>query len=139
MKLIKRLGKKIWVKFQISMRDGILSKKTENIDSYEQKAMSIFRKMLRHPESKFTMAPVSGKKYIVNKPLGIFIMIDDSFLEITNHIYHYEIKLRYNNAIRLIKLFNSRVEEDAISYEKEIKSNIQMSLDTILTKVTPKK
>lgn len=137
---MKRLFKKIKIKFLKSLRDGVLpNKKINDVDSYEQKAMSIFRKMLRHNESKFTIAPVSGKKYIVNKPLGIFIMIDDSFLEITNHIYHYEIKLQYINATKLIKLFNSRVEEDAISYEKEIKSNIQMSLDTILTKVSTKK
>ena len=108
---MKRLFKKIKIKFLKSLRDGVLpNKKINDVDSYEQKAMSIFRKMLRHNESKFTIAPVSGKKYIVNKPLGIFIMIDDSFLEITNHIYHYEIKLQYINATKLIKLFNSLID-----------------------------
>lgn len=136
---MKKLFKKIVLKYKKTIRDGMFAPKINKEDNYEQKAMSIFRKMLRHPESKFTIAPVSGKRYIVNKPLGIFILIDDSFLEITNHIYHYELKLKYNNAVRLIKLFNSRVEEDAISYEKEIKSNIQMSLDTILNKVSSTK
>jgi len=121
------------------MRDGLNQRKPDDLTSYEQKATSIFRKMLRHELSKFTIAPLSGKKYIVNQDLGIFIVIDDSFLEITNHIYHYEIKLQYSNSTKLHKLFNTRVEEDALSYEKEIKSNIKMSLDTILTKVSTKR
>jgi hypothetical protein len=121
------------------MRDGLNQKKPDDITSYEQKATSIFRKMLRHQSSKCTIAPLSGRKYIVNQELGIFIMIEDSFLEITNHIYHYEIKLQYSNSTKLHKLFNTRVEEDALSYEQEIKSNIKMSLDTILTKVSSKK
>jgi hypothetical protein len=135
---MKRLFKNIQVKYLKFMRDGLNQKKTDDLTSYEQKAMSIFRKMLRHKDSKFTIAPLSGKKYIVNQELGIFIMIEDSFLEITNHIYHYEIKLQYSSSTKLHKLFNTRVEEDAISYEKEIKSNIKMSLDTILTKVSTK-
>lgn len=136
---MKRILKKIYIKYLKLMRDGLNQKKPDDLVSYEQKAISIFRKMLRHKESKFTIAPLSGRKYIVNQELGIFIMIEDSFLEITNHIYHYEIKLQYNSSTKLHKLFNKRVEEDAVLYEKEIKSNIQMSLDTILTKVTPKK
>ncbi len=136
---MKRLFKKIRIKYLKFMRDGFTQKKPDDLTSYEQKASSIFRKMLRHESSKFTIAPLSGRKYIVNQPLGIFIMIEDSYLEITNHIYHYEIKLQYSNATKLNKLFNTRVEEDAISYEQEIKSNIKMSLDTILQKVSSKK
>lgn len=136
---MKRLLKKINIKYLKLMRDGFNRRKPDELTSYEQKATSIFRKMLRHESSKFTIAPLSGKKYIVNQDLGIFIMIDDSFLEITNHIYHYEIKLQYINSTKLHKLFNTRVEEDALSYEKEIKSNIKMSLDTILTKVSTKR
>ena len=136
---MKRLFKKIHIKYLKLMRDGFNRRKPDDLTSYEQKATSIFRKMLRHELSKFTIAPLSGKKYIVNQDLGIFIVIDDSFLEITNHIYHYEIKLQYSNSTKLHKLFNTRVEEDALSYEKEIKSNIKMSLDTILTKVSTKR
>lgn len=136
---MKRLFKKIHIKYLKLMRDGLNQRKPDDLTSYEQKATSIFRKMLRHQSSKFTIAPLSGKKYIVNQDLGIFIVIDDSFLEITNHIYHYEIKLQYSNSTKLHKLFNTRVEEDALSYEKEIKSNIKMSLDTILTKVSTKR
>lgn len=136
---MKRIFKKIYIKYLKLIRDGFNQKKPDDLTSYEQKATSIFRKMLRHESSKFTIAPLSGKKYIVNQDLGIFIVIDDSFLEITNHIYHYEIKLQYSNSTKLHKLFNTRVEEDALSYEKEIKSNIKMSLDTILTKVSTKR
>lgn len=136
---MKRIFKKIYIKYLKLIRDGFNQKKPDDLTSYEQKATSIFRKMLRHESSKFTIAPLSGRKYIVNQDLGIFIMIEDSFLEITNHIYHYEIKLQYSNSTKLHKLFNTRVEEDALSYEKEIKSNIKMSLDTILKKASTKK
>jgi hypothetical protein len=98
--------------------------------------MGICRKLIHHEGSKFTIAPLSQKRYIVNKTLGLFIIIDYNKLEITNHIYHYVIHLNNNDASRIIKSFNDKVENERIEYETEIKSNIQNTLNTILDKIT---
>ena len=76
-----------------------------------------------------------GKKYIVNKKLGIFVILDYCNLEITNHVYHYEMKLTHTDASKLAKIFNDKVESDALSYENEIRENIQSSLNILLQKV----
>jgi hypothetical protein len=41
-----------------------------------------------------------------------------------------------NDASRIIKSFNDKVENERIEYETEIKSNIQNTLNTILDKIT---
>ena len=69
------------------------------------------------------------------KKLGVFIILDDTRLEITNHVYHYEMTLSKSEALKLRKMFNDRVESDTISYENEIKSNINTSLSNLLEKL----
>jgi hypothetical protein len=36
---------------------------------------------------------MSQKRFIVNEKLNIFIIIDYGRVEITNHIFHYDVKL----------------------------------------------
>lgn len=117
------------------MRKRHLIKTYREENSYEQKACAIFRKLIRGNNSKFTIAPVSEKRYIVNNKLGVFVILDDTRLEITNHIYHYEMNLSVEDALKLRKMFNDRVESDTISYESQIKSNINTSLNNILEKL----
>jgi len=78
---------------------------------------------------------LSEKRYIVNKKLGVFIILDDTKLEITNHVYHYELKLPYPDALKLKKLFNDKLEKDTQEYESEIRANIQSSLNVLLDKI----
>lgn len=132
---LKTFFKRSYAKFQISMRDKHLITSYREEKSYEQKACAIFRKLIRGNDSKFTIAPVSEKRYIVNKKLGVFIILDDTRLEITNHVYHYEMTLSRTEALKLRKMFNDRVENDTISYENEIKSNINTSLSNLLEKL----
>ena len=135
MRFIRRFFKRSYAKFQISVRDKHIIRTYREEKSYEQKACAIFRKLIRGNDSKFTIAPVSEKRYIVNKKLGVFIILDDARLEITNHVYHYEMTLPREEALKLRKMFNDRVESDTISYENEIKSNINTSLSNLLEKL----
>ena len=135
MGFIRRFIKRKNAKFKIFMRKRHLIKTYREENSYEQKACAIFRKLIRGNNSKFTIAPVSEKRYIVNNKLGVFVILDDTRLEITNHIYHYEMNLSVEDALKLRKMFNDRVESDTISYESQIKSNINTSLNNILEKL----
>lgn len=135
MGFIRRFIKRKNAKFKIFMRKRHLIKTYREENFYEQKACAIFRKLIRGNNSKFTIAPVSEKRYIVNNKLGVFVILDDTRLEITNHIYHYEMNLSAEDALKLRKMFNDRVESDTISYENQIKSNINTSLNNILEKL----
>lgn len=72
---MKRLFKKFYIKYLKFMRDGFKQKKSDDLTSYEQKATSIFRKMLRHQQSKFTIPPLFRKK-IYSKPRIRYIHYD---------------------------------------------------------------
>lgn len=134
-KFLKRFLKRRYVKFQLSLRRVKIAQPHRDEHVLEQQVCAIFRKLLKNKDSKFTIAPVSGKKYIVNKRLGIFVILDYCNLEITNHVYHYEMKLTHTDASKLAKIFNDKVESDALSYENEIRENIQSSLNILLQKV----
>ena len=133
---IKRIVKRFRVKFYKWEKGSSWFKTPAEPTGYENICKAICRKMINHPDSKFTIAPLSQKRYIVNKTLGLFIIIDYNKLEITNHVYHYVIHLNNNDASRIIKSFNDKVENERIEYETEIKSNIQNTLNTILDKIT---
>ena len=134
-KFLKRFLKRRYVKFQLSLRRLNIAKTHRDEHILELQVVAIFRKLIKNKDSKFTIAPVSGKKYIVNKKLGIFLILDYCNLEITNHVYHYEMKISHADASKLAKTFNDKVELDALSYENEIRANIQSSLNILLEKV----
>jgi hypothetical protein len=132
---MKRLIKRLRIRFKLWLRKTNFIATYREVSGYETKAMAICRKLISHPNSKFTIAPLSQKKYIVNKPLGLFIIIDYTKVEITNHVYHYVINLSNNDALKIIKVFNDKVERERNEYEAEIKSNIQNTLNNILDKI----
>jgi hypothetical protein len=102
---------------------------------YEKTCTAICRKLITHKNSKYTIAPLSEKRYIINKDLDIFVVIVDNRVEITNHVYHYIIKLSEKDVTKLKKQFDAKVEQIRLDYESEIKSQINNTLSTILDKV----
>jgi hypothetical protein len=92
--------------------------------------------MIVHPDSKFTIAPLSEKRYIVNKSVDIFVIIEDSKVEITNHVYHYVVTLGERDMNKIKKLYDQKVEDERLAYEEQIKSQIKNTLHTIYDKIS---
>ena len=86
-KLLKRWFKRLSVKTKRWFRNNPLNQKRE-LTKNETICLSICRKLINHPESVFLIAPVSLKRYIKNEPLGLFVVLDDTQVSITNHVYH---------------------------------------------------
>lgn len=134
-KWFRRQYKRFKVKFYRWERGSFL--KTYDEDSgYEQICTAILRKMINHSDTKFTIAPLSGKRYLINKTLDIFIIIEDQKVEITNHVYHYVIKLAKRDAEKITKQYDKKVDEIRTQYEKEIKSQITNTLHKIYDKIS---
>lgn len=131
----RRLYKRLKVKFYIWERGHKWFKAPQDSTGYEKITTSIVRKMINHADSKFTIAPLSGKRYIVNKTLDIFIIMEDSKVEITNHVYHYVSTLGQRDLQKLTKLYDTNVEDQRINYEEEIKSQITNTLQSIYDKI----
>ena len=133
---LKRQIKRIKVKFYIWERGKSWLKTPSDVTGYEKISCAIVRKMINHPDSKFTIAPLSGKRYIINKTLDIFVIMEDSKLEITNHVYHYVISLGERDMEKLTNHFNTKVETQRLEYEDQIKSQITNTLHKIYDKIT---
>jgi hypothetical protein len=110
-----------------------LKKKDYTIN--EVKSSAIFRKLITHPNSTFLIAPLSHKRYIRNELLGIFIVLSTSRLNITNHVYNYDIDINENLELRLQSMFDEKVELNRLELEKEMQRQIQHSLLKILDKL----
>jgi hypothetical protein len=106
------------------------------IDANEVKSSAICRRLIAHPDSHFLIAPLSNKRYIKNDPLGMFIVLSNNRINITNHVYNYDVNLSQVIADKLDTMFDNKVEALRLSFELELKSQIKHSLTTILEKLT---
>lgn len=129
-RFFKRMGLKLYLKFKSISRTNMSS-----IDENEIKSSAICRKLISHPDSTFLIAPLSHKRYIRNEPLGMFIVLSDKRINITNHVYNYDVNLSDIVSDKLSKMFDYKVESQRLSFETEIKSQIKHSLTTILGKL----
>jgi hypothetical protein len=134
-KWVRRKVKKLKLRFYLWERGTKWFKAPEDILGYEKTCTAICRKLITHEASKYTIAPLSEKRYIINKELDIFVVIVDNRVEITNHVYHYIIKLSEKDITKLRKQFDGKVEQIRLEYENDIKSQINNTLNTILEKV----
>ncbi len=130
---LRRISKRLYVKWsqwnrQIKTEDQKRTTESEKI------CLSICRNLITNPNSKFLMAPVSGKRYIKNSELELFVILDERNISITNHIYHYDVTIEDRNWFRLINMYDSKVESIRIGYETEIMSQIENSLSKIQQK-----
>jgi ABC-type transporter Mla maintaining outer membrane lipid asymmetry ATPase subunit MlaF len=107
-----------------------------HVDVNEVKSSAICRKLISHPDSTFLIAPLSHKRYIKNDSLGMFIVLSNSRINITNHVYNYDVSLTHTISDKLNNMFDKKVESLRLEFETEIKSQIKHSLTTILGKLT---
>ena len=132
---MKKFFKKLWIRFVIRTSKK-LSQELETLDENERLSSSICRNLIKHPQSTFLIAPLSHKRYIRNEVLQMFIILQDDRMNITNHIYNYDISLRQDTSERLNRIFDHKVEESRSKFESEMKSQIRHSLHLILKKFT---
>ena len=107
----------------------------DELSENERTCVSICRGLIRHDDSKFLIAPLSGKRYIRNTTLDLFVILDDRRVSMTNHVYHYDVRLVQRDWDRLITMYDGKTEKIRIDLENQIKSQINYSLHTILEKV----
>jgi hypothetical protein len=82
------------------------------------------------------IAPMSDKRYLKNDDMKIFITMTDHRVEITNHIYNYNVKLHERDWERLTYIFDLEADKRRLNYEGEVNSQITNSLHNILDRVS---
>ena len=130
----KRLYKRFKVKMARRMRTSMPT--YEEIEPYEKTAFKIVVKMISHKKSDFMIAPMSNKRYNINEELGLFVLIDFGRVEITNHVFHYNVKMSSRDFERITYLYDTETEKRRNITEAEVKSNIKNSLIKVYDKIS---
>jgi len=121
--------KRTYFKTRILIRNLFYPKNIEiEQKKYAGMCITIAKKLISNEESLLLYTPITQKYYIRNNNLGIFMVIDNGVLSITNHSYSYEIKLTGKNERILIIQFEKELELRADNMDIEILNQIKDSL-----------
>jgi len=131
----RHITKRMKHRLYLTTRFNSLPTTDEEIASYEKTCFKICLKLISHSESEFMIAPMSGKRYIRNNELSMFITMDFGRVEITNHVFNYNVKLSNRDWERLVFIFDTETEKRRTEMEKEVSSNIKNSLDHVLDRL----
>jgi hypothetical protein len=136
-KFFKRLLKRLYVKWALSTRYKMFNH-NEQMDTTTKTSLSICRRLINHDNSKFLIAPLSGKRYIKNEEVDLFIIIYDNHLSITNHVYHYDVVLNQREIDKINNMYDNKTERIRQQFENEIMGQINNSLQSIQEKLVKK-
>jgi hypothetical protein len=129
-KLFNRFYKRFKVRLNKIGRSSSL-KTYEEVELHEKTAFKICVKLISDKDSDFMIAPMSQKRFIINEKLNLFILIDYGRVEITNHIFHYDVRLSNRDYERITYLYDTETEKRRSNTEMTIKSNIKNTLDKL--------
>lgn len=129
-KFFKRLYKRFKVRLSKIGRSSAM-KTYEEVELHEKTAFKICVKLISDKNSDFMIAPMSQKRFIINEKLNLFIIIDYGRVEITNHVFHYDVRLSNRDYERITYLYDTETEKRRIKTEMTIKSNIKNTLEKV--------
>lgn len=102
---------------------------------YESLCVNVAKSLIKNSDSILIMTPKTSKYYIKNEKLGVYLVISDSVLSVTNHKYSYEIKLTPKNERKLVNVFDNELEKRGEIYDTEMILQIKESLTDIYNKI----
>jgi hypothetical protein len=129
-KFFKRLYKRFKVRLSKIGRSSAM-KTYEEVELHEKTAFKICVKLISDKNSDFMIAPMSQKRFIINEKLNLFIIIDYGRVEITNHVFHYDVRLSNRDYERITYLYDTETESRRVKTEMTIKSNIKNTLEKV--------
>lgn len=134
----KRFFSRLKLKFYIWTKKPSLMAPTYQEDNsvYERTCFKICLKVIQHKNTEFMIAPMSDKRYLKNDDMKIFITMTDRRVEITNHVYNYNVKLTTRDWQRLTNIFDTEADKRRLNYEQVINSQITNSLHDILDRIS---
>jgi len=135
--MISRLYKRIKLKlFLWHTKTRLMKTYQEEVASYERACFKICLKLISNHDSEFMIAPMSEKRYIRNEKFQMFVTMDFGRIEITNHVFNYNIKLSQRDWQRIVYIFDTETEKRRTEMEQEVNSQIKNSLYTVLERIS---
>lgn len=107
------------------------------VNDNHRSASSIFRLALREPGVDLLLRPVQGKRIIKLEERGMFIILNKTTLEITNHAFSFMLEIPYDTFLKLSKLFDIRLDYLTEQEENKISSQVNTGLSKVLDTFKP--
>ena len=116
--------------------------KDDVLSPVQKLGFEIFELCLNNNDNIFYLNSVNAdkkyiinKKFVIDKDVSMFILLDGYRLTIVNHLYKYDVDMPSKTVMKMNKLFDARVERDRKEMEEEILSNIKSSLEIVLNEL----
>lgn len=138
---IENLNYKIIINWFKNKFKKILDKidKPDTLTQVQQLAFDVFKICLYDENNiRYLNSGYSYKKYIVNKKfildkdVSTFILLESYKITIVNHTYKYDVEMPQKTSSIMNRMFDEKVDEDRSEMEKEILGNISSSLSIVL-------
>ena len=130
---IQKRCKRAYVRYVVMTRK--FNERDHQVSDTQKYIMSIARMAINHPDTDFEVEYESGKRYLKNDTIGLYIIFYKARIEITNHVYHYDVIVTDRNWARISKLYNDVTKKRILGYEEAIMSNVKNSLSNIYEKM----
>ena len=123
--------KRLKIKFIRFWRNIHSDKDYPSTDSHLT-ASSIFRRALRDRGAELILMPVANKRIVKVERKGLYITLQHSLLEITNHKYSYHLEINYDMYTRLSRMFDQKLELNHKVEEEMINEQLHGGLKKVL-------
>jgi hypothetical protein len=128
--------KKLYVKLRIKLRN-LMTQPEHYVEEkkYTSMCVSVAKTLISLPDSELIYTPQSYKYYIKNVRLGIYMVINNDVLSVTNHSYSYEVKLSGKSSRILTNNFDYNLEKRGQEFDLEMIKQIKESLSSVYQKL----
>lgn len=128
--------KKFYVKLRIKLRN-MMTQPEHYVEEkkYTTMCVSVAKTLISLPDSELIYTPQSYKYYIKNVRLGIYMVINNDILSVTNHSYSYEVKLSGKSSRILTNNFDYHLEKRGQEFDLEMIKQIKESLSSVYQKL----
>ena len=97
---------------------------------------SIFRLALRDKDAEFILMPIKDKRILKIDKKGMYITLQKTILEITNHQFSYHIEIGFGLYTKLSKSFDKKLDDLSSEHEKQITTQMSEGLRKVLSTIT---
>jgi len=129
------------IKFKIKKKWKTIndSPNTFPVTKVHQTSASIFRIALKDVNSELILMPVANKRIIKLEKKGLYIKLEKYSISITNHKYNYITEIPYELYEKLVKMFDTKMDNDYEQEEQQMISQLEVGIENVLKSIIPKK
>jgi hypothetical protein len=107
-----------------------------NLNQKEELILSITKHLCEQPDTEITMAPITGRHYIVNKRLEYWMKVSEDSITITNHKFTYSNTSPQTFQYMVIAIVQSTIEKHRTNFEINVFQNEIELLNNIVSNIT---